>query len=168
MGLSVKESGVPRSEIFLCTKIMSPAGSPEKTYEKCRESVRKIVGELSEGPAKKEDEYVDLFLIHTPNGGAASRKEMWLALEKLREEGLARSIGVSNFGAGQIAELKQYAKFWPPQVNQIEVCSLPSNGSETSTNCIDSFIPGASNESPSNIAIATGSWSKPTLLWYGT
>ena len=122
MGAAARESGIPRSELFLTTKVMTPGGSAQKTYEKCRDSVRKVVGELSAGETKKEDEYVDLFLIHTPNGGAAARKEMWLALERIREEGLARSIGVSNFGAGHIEELKQYAKFWPPQVNQIEVC----------------------------------------------
>ncbi len=78
------------------------------------ESVRKIGGE-------GEGAYVDLFLIHSPSGGPAARKEMWQALEKLVDEGKARSIGVSNFGVGHIEEMKGYAKIWPPHVNQIEV-----------------------------------------------
>lgn len=39
----------------------------------------------------------------------------------MHEEGKARSIGVSNFGVGHIEEMKQYAKIWPPHVNQIEL-----------------------------------------------
>ncbi|KAI9871971.1 MAG: hypothetical protein M1823_008299, partial [Watsoniomyces obsoletus] len=65
--------------------------------------------------------YVDLFLIHSPNAGNKARKEMWLALEKLHDEGKAKSIGVSNFGIGHINEMKDYAKVWPPHVNQIEL-----------------------------------------------
>lgn len=128
MGVAARESGIPRDQVFLATKILTPDGSPDKTYEKCRESVRKIIGhDLSaDKESRKADEYVDLFLVHSPNGGAAARKEMWLALERLYEDGLARHIGVSNFGVGHIEEMKGYAKHWPPQVNQIEVCLLSS------------------------------------------
>ncbi|KAL8848623.1 MAG: hypothetical protein Q9221_006348 [Calogaya cf. arnoldii] len=112
MGEAVRQSGIPRSEVYLTTKILSAGGSPEKTYQKCLESVKAI--DPSEG-------YVDLFLIHSPSPGSAKRKEMWQALEKLVEEKKARSIGVSNFGIGHINEMKDYAKIWPPQVNQIEL-----------------------------------------------
>jgi diketogulonate reductase-like aldo/keto reductase len=76
-----------------------------------------------------DDGAVDLFLIHTASGGSAARKEMWLALEKLHEAGKARSIGVSNYGVGHIEEMKEYAKIWPPHVNQIEVLSQTSGES---------------------------------------
>ena len=113
VGEAVHKSGLPRSEIFVTTKILSVGGSVEKSYQKCVESVNKIdAGDKG---------YVDLFLIHSPNAGSSARKEMWLALEKLYEEGKAKSIGVSNFGAGHIEEMKSYAKVWPPHVNQIEV-----------------------------------------------
>jgi diketogulonate reductase-like aldo/keto reductase len=49
---------------------------------------------------------------------------MWLALEKLYQEGKAKSIGVSNFGIGQIEELKGAGSVWPPHVLQIEVSQL--------------------------------------------
>ena len=93
----------------------------EKSYQKCVASIEKIdVGE------KDRKGYVDLFLIHSPNCGAEKRKELWLALEKLLAEGRARAIGVSNYGVGQIEEMKGYATTWPPHVNQIEVRNLPT------------------------------------------
>ena len=120
MGIAAKQSHIPREDLFLTTKVMSAGGSPEKTYEKCRDSVRKIAG----GKEGKEG-YVDLFLIHTTSGGKTARKELWLALERLESEGLARAIGVSNYGVQHIEEMKEYARIWPPHVNQIEVCRLP-------------------------------------------
>ncbi len=113
MGEAVRQSGIPRSDVFLTTKILSAGGSVEKSYQKCVESVKTI--------DPSENGYVDLFLIHSPNSGARNRKEMWQALERMVDEGKARSIGVSNFGIGHIEEMKEYAKIWPPQVNQIEV-----------------------------------------------
>ncbi|KAL8677621.1 MAG: hypothetical protein Q9186_005956 [Xanthomendoza sp. 1 TL-2023] len=113
MGKAVRESGISRSEVFLTTKILSAGGSLEKTYQKCLESVKTI--------DPSEDGYVDLFLIHSPSPGAVKRKEMWQALEQLVEEKKVRCIGVSNFGIGHINEMKEYAKIWPPQVNQIEL-----------------------------------------------
>lgn len=121
MGEAVVKSGIPREEVFLTTKILSAGGSAEKTYKKCLDSVEKI--DAGEGGARKG--YVDLFLIHAAVGGPETRKEMWLALERLYEEGRARAIGVSNFGIGHIAEMKGWGKVWPPHVNQLEVCFYP-------------------------------------------
>lgn len=112
MGEAVRQSGIPRNEVFLTTKILSAGGSPDKTYQKCLDSVHKIDG---------KDGYVDLFLIHTPSGGPAAIKEMYQALERLESEGKVRSIGVSNFGVGHIEGMKSYARIWPPHVNQIEL-----------------------------------------------
>lgn len=115
MGEAARQSGLPRNELFLTTKILSAGGSAEKTYKKCLDSVHKIDGEKG---------YVDLFLIHTPSGGPTAVKEMYQALEKLESEGKARSVGVSNFGVGHIEEMKSYARIWPPHVNQIEVRTI--------------------------------------------
>ncbi|CAK38248.1 hypothetical protein CBS63078_9770 [Aspergillus niger] len=112
VGDAIRSSGLPRSEIFVTTKILSPAGSPEATYERLLASVEKIGG---------PDGYVDLFLIHSSKSGSSGRKHLWQALERLLEEGKAKSIGVSNFGAKHIEEMKEYAKVWPPHVNQIEL-----------------------------------------------
>ncbi|PGH01156.1 hypothetical protein AJ80_09051 [Polytolypa hystricis UAMH7299] len=104
---------VPRDQLFLTTKIMAPAGSAEATYKKLLESVSKISGSVGG--------FVDLFLIHSSKSGAAGRKELWLALERLLAEGWTRSIGVSNYGVKHIEEMKEYATVWPPHVNQIEL-----------------------------------------------
>ena len=115
MGEAARKSGLPRSELFLTTKVLSPAGGPEGTYKKCLESVEKVDG---------KDGYVDLFLIHSPSSGSAGRKELWQALERLEQEGRVKAIGVSNHGVRHIEEMKSYARIWPPHVNQIEVCLL--------------------------------------------
>jgi len=114
VGEAVRQSGLKRSDIFITTKVLTAAGSVDKTYRNVLDSVHKIDGESG---------YVDLFLIHTPSGGAKARKEMWKALEKLLENGKTRAIGVSNWGIGHIEELKSFAKIYPPHVNQIEVLS---------------------------------------------
>lgn len=113
VGQAVKQSGLPRKDVFLTTKILTAAGSVDQSYQQCVESVRKL--------DPRDDGYVDLFLIHTATPGSEQRKEMWQALERLYEEGKAKSIGVSNFGIGHIEELKSFARVWPPHVNQIEV-----------------------------------------------
>lgn len=115
VGEALKQCNIPRSELFISTKILSAAGSVDKSYQKCAESVKKI---------DEKNGYVDAFLVHSPNSGSAKRKEMWLALERLYEEGKTRSIGVSNYGIKHIEEMKQYAKVWPPHINQIEVSQL--------------------------------------------
>lgn len=143
MGEAVRASGIPRSQVFLTTKIMAPGRDEEGTYAKCVESVRRISGtggtrDTSGGSgtsderggvegANETEEYVDLFLIHTASGGPAARRQMWLALERLLAAGKTRAIGVSNYGVGQIEEMKEYASVWPPHVNQIEVRRNPSS-----------------------------------------
>ncbi|BCR85937.1 aldo/keto reductase family protein [Aspergillus chevalieri] len=112
VGEAIRKSGIPRDQIFVTTKILSPAGSPEATYDKLLASVEKVGGPGG---------YVDLFLIHSSGSGSAGRKQLWQALERLYEEGKAKAIGVSNFGVKHIEELKQGANVWPPHVNQIEL-----------------------------------------------
>lgn len=116
VGEAIRQSGIPRNEIFVTSKILSPGASPEDTYDKIVASIDKISGEGG---------YIDLFLIHSPSSGAPGRKLLWQTMERLFEEGRLKSIGVSNFGVKHIEELKPYAKVWPPQVNQIEVSSPP-------------------------------------------
>ncbi|KAI9748087.1 MAG: hypothetical protein M1815_003619 [Lichina confinis] len=111
VGEAVRQSKLPRSSVFVTTKILYAGGSVEKSYDKIVDSVNKI----------GLDGYVDSFLIHAASGGSEARKEMWLALEKAHKEGKIRSIGVSNFGIGQIDEFKSFATVWPPQINQIEL-----------------------------------------------
>ncbi|KAH0267841.1 aldo-keto reductase, partial [Aureobasidium melanogenum] len=111
VGDAVKESNVDRKDVFITTKILSPGKDEEETYQSLVESVNKI----------DQGGYVDLFLIHSPSSGPEGRKTLWTALERLYKEGKTKAIGVSNFGKGQIEELKSFAKVWPPHVNQIEL-----------------------------------------------
>lgn len=126
VGEAISLSPIDRKDIYITTKILVPAGSADASYDKCIESINKL------DPASAG--YVDLFLVHSPNRGAAARKEMWQALERIYHEGRAKSIGVSNFGIGHINELKSFAKVWPPHVNQLEACppSIPASSQPVS------------------------------------
>ncbi|KAF7930886.1 uncharacterized protein EAE98_001810 [Botrytis deweyae] len=108
----MKKTGIERKEIFITTKILTPAGSVEKSFEKCLKSIEAL---------DTENCYVDLFLIHSPNCGAEGRLEMWDALHKLYSLGKSHMIGVSNFGIGHIEELELARPFISPHVNQIEL-----------------------------------------------
>lgn len=92
---------------------MTASSSADETYASIVSSCQKLSG--------TKYGHADLFLIHSPNSGAASRKTMYQALERAHASGHTKAIGVSNFGIGHIEELKSYAKIWPPHVNQIEL-----------------------------------------------
>jgi 2,5-diketo-D-gluconate reductase A len=105
VGQAVSESGVPREEIFVTTKLPpGRAGHERATLEESLDALG--------------FEYVDLWLIHWPPGGRA-RPDVWERLLELQAEGLAREVGVSNYTAGQIDELER-ATGRLPAVNQIE------------------------------------------------
>lgn len=112
VGEAVRQSGLPRKEVYVTSKILSPAEDPESTYQKALESVKKITG---------DDGYLDLLLIHNVSSGGAGVKLMWQAMERLLDEGKVQAIGMSNTGIGMIEAMKAYAKVWPPHVNQLEV-----------------------------------------------
>jgi diketogulonate reductase-like aldo/keto reductase len=113
VGQAIKQSGIPRSEVYVTSKIISAGADVEETYQKILKSVEKV--------DPSENGYIDLFLIHSSNPGPGKRKNMWLALEKAKDAGKVRDIGVSNYGKQHIEEMKSFAKTWPPVVNQIEV-----------------------------------------------
>jgi len=105
IGRAVAESGVPREELFMTTKLPpSRAGRERETLEESLDALRLA--------------YVDLWLIHWPPSGGA-RPDVWAALLELQAEGLAREVGVSNYSVRQIDELVS-ATGRLPAVNQIE------------------------------------------------
>lgn len=171
VGQALRQSGLARDEVFVTTKILKVAASADEDYAACLESVERIGG-------PGDGAYVDLFLIHSPRGGPKKRREMWLALERLYEEGKARAIGLSNFGIGQIEELKGVGKVWPPHVNQIEVsaagllCSCDvahlSARPGADTGVRPSCTLGTNRKKSSRIARRTGSSYRPTVPSSGT
>lgn len=106
VGEALKESDVPRKEIFLTTKVWIDNYGEGKTYDSVVESLKKL-----------QTDYLDLILLYQPVGDyyAAYRD-----LEKLYEEGKVRAIGVSNFYPDRLVDLCMFAKI-KPMVNQIEV-----------------------------------------------
>jgi diketogulonate reductase-like aldo/keto reductase len=109
VGRAVRESGIPRDELFVTTKL------PGRQHGR-----REALAGLDESLARLGLEYVDLHLIHWPIPTIGKYLEAWEAFVELREQGKARSIGVSNFTPGQIDEITE-ATGVRPVVNQIEV-----------------------------------------------
>jgi 2,5-diketo-D-gluconate reductase A len=104
VGQAVASSGLDRSEVFITTKL------PSRNAGRARAT-------LSESLRALGTSYVDLWLVHWPPGGRAS-PQLWREFLALREEGLCRSVGVSNYSIGQIDELIA-ATGERPAVNQI-------------------------------------------------
>ena len=107
VGKAVRDSGIPRGEIFITTKLWLTNGGASKTRMAVQESIRKL------------QTHIDLILLHAP-GNAILRAETWAALESLYNEGIVNNIGVSNFGIPHLEKLKKTAKVMP-SVNQIEL-----------------------------------------------
>ncbi|MBH8603710.1 aldo/keto reductase [Thermoactinomyces sp. CICC 10522] len=106
VGRAIKESGIPREEIFLTTKVWNTDQGYDTTLKAFNESRRKL-----------GVDYIDLYLIHWP----VKEKfiDTWKALETLYREGQVRAIGVSNFQIHHIEELKKHSDLLP-MVNQVE------------------------------------------------
>ncbi len=102
VGRALRASGIPREQIFLTTKFYPGHEDPE--VEAHRSLERLGVDEI------------DLYIIHWPQSGPTWA---WPGMERARERGYVRSIGVSNFSARQLAEVIEIAGT-PPVVNQVQ------------------------------------------------
>jgi methylglyoxal/glyoxal reductase len=107
VGRAIKESDIPREEIYVVSKLSINSHGYENTKQALATSL-----------AALELDYVDLFLIHTPRGKQVV--ETWKAMLELRDEGLTKAVGVSNFGVEQLQQLAATG-LEPPEVNQIEL-----------------------------------------------
>jgi diketogulonate reductase-like aldo/keto reductase len=107
VGTAIAESGVPRDQIFVTTKLWNNDHGYEKALRAFDASLKRL-----------RLEYVDLYLLHWPV--AELRLESWRALEQLFADKRARAIGVSNFLEPHLRELAGSAKVLPA-VNQIEL-----------------------------------------------
>lgn len=109
VGRAVRNSGLERSSVFVTTKVWNDDHGREKTRRACEESLERL-----------GLDYVDLYLIHWPMPMNGLAVDTWEELIRLREEGLATSIGVANFPAQRIDELTE-ATGVVPVLNQIEL-----------------------------------------------
>ena len=103
VGRALADSGVPRDEIFLTTKIPpNRSGQARATLEKSLEDL--------------QTDYLDLWLIHWTEGSA--HVDLWEQLLQARADGLARAVGVSNYDVGQLDEIER-ATGVAPALNQV-------------------------------------------------
>ncbi len=106
VGIALRESGVPRAEVFLTTKFNPSRKDPAADAER---SLRRL----------GVDE-VDLYLVHWPRGGPT---RAWPGMERARQLGYARAVGVSNFSATELEQVMAVATV-PPVVNQVQFSAL--------------------------------------------
>ena len=112
VGRGLAGSGVPREDVVVTTKLPGRHHGYQETLASFEESRRRL-----------GLEYVDLYLIHWPLPRIDKYVDSWRAMIKLREDGLVRSIGVSNFTAGHLDRLRAETGVLP-SVNQIELHPL--------------------------------------------
>jgi len=102
VGKALRDSGLPRDQVFITTKFYPGGNDPAA---EARQSLRRL-----------GVDQVDLYLVHWPQGGPAWA---WPGMEQARELGYARSVGVSNFSASELAEVMAAGTI-PPAVNQVQ------------------------------------------------
>src|SRR5438876_8236028 len=102
VGVALRESGVPRDQVFITTKL-----NPSRTDP---------AAELERSLKRLGLDYVDLYLVHWPQGGAT---RAWPGMERARELGHTRSIGVSNYDVRELDQVLAQATI-PPVVDQVQ------------------------------------------------
>ncbi|PZE21276.1 aldo/keto reductase [Paenibacillus xerothermodurans] len=106
VGTGIKESGVPREQLFITSKVWNADQGYDSTLRAFEESRKRLGLEV-----------LDLYLVHWPVKG--KYKETWRALEKLYKDGAVRAIGVSNFQVHHLKDLMSDSEV-VPMVNQVE------------------------------------------------
>jgi 2,5-diketo-D-gluconate reductase A len=102
VGRGLRESGVPRDEVYITTKF--------------NPSHRDPAAEADHSLKRLGIDHVDLYIVHWPEGGPT---RAWPGMERARELGYTRSIGVSNFNVSELEVLVSTATV-PPVVNQVQ------------------------------------------------
>jgi diketogulonate reductase-like aldo/keto reductase len=110
VGRAIRDSGIPRSQIYVQSKLNTNNHGYQEAYDAIKSSVKKMGLDM-----------LDCFLVHSPYGGKLV--ETWDALIQLKKEGVLRSIGVSNYGVRHIQALIDHGRPLPV-MNQIEMHPL--------------------------------------------
>jgi methylglyoxal/glyoxal reductase len=106
VGEAMRESGVPREDIFLTTKVWNDA-----------QRERRVLAAFEESLERLGTDYVDLYLVHWPVVGRS--QETWQVMEEIYQSGRAKAIGVSNYLVHHLDDLLPNTQT-VPTVNQIE------------------------------------------------
>jgi 2,5-diketo-D-gluconate reductase A len=109
VGEGIRASGIARGDIYLTTKLWNDQQGYDSTLRAFDESLKRL-----------GTDYVDLYLIHWPAPQRGLYVETWKAFLRLKEEGRARSVGVSNFYPEHI-EMIEAETGEAPVINQIEL-----------------------------------------------
>ena len=109
VGAAVRNSGLPREEIFVTTKIWKDDHGYDRAFAAIDESL-----------ARLNIEYIDMLLIHWPSPALNKFVDTWTAFQKAQEAGKVRGIGVSNFQPAHLEQLLA-AGGMIPAINQIEL-----------------------------------------------
>jgi diketogulonate reductase-like aldo/keto reductase len=112
VGRALRDSGVPRGEVFVTTKFY-----PERKFSWRRNDP---VAAAERSLRRLGIDQLDLYLVHWPAGGPT---RAWPRMERARELGLARSVGVSNFSAGELEDVIAAGTI-APAVNQVQFSPL--------------------------------------------
>ncbi|HEY5895228.1 MAG TPA: aldo/keto reductase [Chthoniobacterales bacterium] len=108
-GEGIRQSGVPREQLYITTKLWNDDQGFDTTLRAFDESLKRL-----------KLDAVDLYLIHWPKPRADKYADTWRALVKIKESGRAKSIGVSNFSIQHLQRLFDEVGVIPT-VNQIEL-----------------------------------------------
>jgi len=106
-GQALRESGLARSDVYITTKWSGMDGLD-------------IAGAIQQSLKNLNVSYVDLYLIHFPSLAKPDIPTVWAQMEKVKTDGLAKNIGISNFSVGDMQVLLASAKI-KPAVNQISL-----------------------------------------------
>lgn len=107
VGEAIRDSGVPRDDIFLTTKVWNG----DQGYETTKRAFEESLSKLGVG-------HIDLYLVHWPL--TEKRRDTWRAMEEIVERGDCRAVGVSNYTEGHLADVLEHGEV-VPAVNQFEL-----------------------------------------------
>nr|WP_299339820.1 aldo/keto reductase [Allomuricauda sp.] len=107
VGKAIAESGIPRENIFLTTKVWNDEQGYDETLQAFDRSLERL-----------RTDYVDMYLIHWPV--KSKHKETYRAMERIYKEGRVKAIGVCNFDIPQLEDLMKHSEI-VPSLNQVEM-----------------------------------------------